>query len=173
MRRIRLLIAGFAVTAATAVAVTHPGTARADIYNEWHPSFANGLCMGVAGGNMTPGTPIITWGCDGSFNQHWGLDPDSGSPNTFLLRNERNPSECLSVDQKSRSVGAHLVIWTCKSVSDNQDQRWSIADAPTAAIINFNSGLQILPGGNRQGADVIQGATQAPFLWMRDDFVIS
>jgi hypothetical protein len=77
------------------------------------------------------------------------------------------------VDRKSTSAGAHLVIWPGKNVSDNQDQRWSIADAPTAAIINFNSGSQILPGGNRQGAEVIQGNNQVPFLWSRDNFVIS
>jgi hypothetical protein len=170
MRKLPLLIAALAVTVTTALA--YPGTAKADIFNEWHPPFANGQCMGVAGGNMTPGTPIIDWQCDNSLNQLWGLDLNSGTQNAYLLRNERNHSECLSVDQKSTNVGAHLVIWPCKSVSDNQDQRWIIADAPTAAIINFNSGLQILPGGDRAGAEILQGTNQVPFLWVRDDFVI-
>jgi hypothetical protein len=159
-----------AVTAA--VALAQPGTAKADVYNEWQDPTTS-LCMGVAGGNMTPGTPIITWGCDGSFNQHWGLDPNSGVPNTYLLTNERDPSKCLSVDKKSTNAGAQLVIWPCKNVTDNQDQRWIIADLPTVVIRNWNSGLQIVPGGNRAGAEVIQGDPQAPsFLWHRDDFVL-
>lgn len=105
--------------------------------------------MGVMGGNMTPGTAIITWACDGTSNQFWEFDTNSGAPDTFLLRNSANPSECLSVFQKATYVGAPLVIWPCKGFDDNQDQRWSRSDFPSAPIYNFNSGLQIRPSARK------------------------
>lgn len=169
MRKLSVLIAGVAVTAAAALA--HPGIAKATTYNEWQTE--NGLCMGVQGGDMTPGTAIITWACDGTPNQHWALDSFSGAPNTFLLRNEANPNECLSVFEKAMYLGAPLVIWPCKDFSDNQDQRWSVADAPSTFIINFNSGLMILPWGSGEGAAVVQWDGRAQYLWAPADFVIA
>lgn len=169
MRKLRALIAGLAAIAiALAVALTVPEVAKAASYNEWQ---TNGLCMGVQGGNMTPGTAIITWACDDSLNQFWGLDTNSGAPNYFLLRNEADPSECLSVFQKSANIGAPLVIWPCKAVSDNQDQRWSLATAPSTVIHNFNSGLQIV-SSNTQGSAVVQWDIRIPYFWMPMDFVI-
>jgi hypothetical protein len=55
----------------SALAIAHPGIAKAATYNEWQTT--GGLCMGVQGGNMAPGTPIIIWACDGSNNQFWGM----------------------------------------------------------------------------------------------------
>jgi hypothetical protein len=78
--------------------------------------------MGVMGGNMAPGTAIITWACDGTSNQFWEFDEFTGTPGTFLLRNESNPGECLSVFQKATYAGAPLVIWPCKDSSDNQER---------------------------------------------------
>ncbi len=164
MRRLSVLIAGLAVTAALAI----PGSAKAANYNVWQTE--NGLCMGVMGGNMQPGTAIITWTCDGTNNQFWGLDPNSGAPNTFLLRNLANTGECLSVLGKGTGIGTPLVIWPCKVFSDNQDQRWSIADAPTTVIVNSNSGLQILPSGP-QGTDVVLWDGRVPYFWAPMDFV--
>lgn len=172
MRKLHVLIVGLAVTAvAVAVpAIAIPGIAEAATYNEWQTE--DGLCMGVMGGNTTPGTPVITWACDGTPNQFWGLDPNSGAPNTFLLRNEANPGECLSVFESATYIGAPLVIWPCKAVSDNRDQRWSLADAHSVAIYNFNSGLQVVPSGP-QGSDVVQWDGRIPYFWTANDFVIS
>ena len=161
MRKIRLLIAGLAVTA-VALAVAHPGTAKAANYTEWVTT--DGLCMGVQGGNMAPGTTIITWACDGTNNQFWAMDFNSGAPNTFLLRNLANSSECLSVFNKALYLGAPLVIWPCKAFNDNQDQRWQRADAFSVPIYNFNSGLQILPSGS-QGSAIVQWDGRVPYPW--------
>jgi galactose oxidase len=168
MRKLRVLIAGVAVTAAAAL--VHPGIAHATTYNEWQTE--NGLCMGVQGGDMTPGTAIITWACDGTPNQHWTLDWFSGASNYFLLRNEANPNECLSVFEKAQYLGAPLVIWPCKDFSDNQDQRWSVSNAPSTFIINYNSGLMVIPNGSGQGATVMQWDGRAQYYWSPADFQV-
>ena len=119
--------------------------------------------MGVQGGNMTPGTAIIDWTCDGSLNQLWTADPFSGATGAYLLRNAANPTECLSVFQKETTMRAPLVIWPCKDVSDNQDQRWSIAST-IAPIYNWASGLQILPSGG-QGSQIWLWDSRVPYVW--------
>jgi hypothetical protein len=172
MRKLRLLIALIAGLAlAVALAVAHPGIAQAYAqYNEW--TTPDGLCMGVQGGNMTPGTAIISWTCDDSNNQFWGMDFNSGAPNYFLLRNLANPSECLSVLNKATNIGAPLVIWGCKKVSDNQDQRWQRADAYSVPIFNFNSSLQILPSGGK-GSVIEQWDDRIAYPWVGMDFVLA
>jgi hypothetical protein len=166
MRKLLVLITGLAVAAAVALAV--PGSASAAQYNVFQTE--DGLCMGVQGGNMTPGTVIITWTCDESLNQFWSMDSNSGASGYWLLRNGANPNECLSVFQKATYVGAQLVIWPCKAFNDNQDQRWSIADAHSVPILNFNSGLEILPSGS-QGSAVVQWVNRVPYNWTFNDFV--
>jgi hypothetical protein len=162
MRKLRLFIALIAGLGATAAALAHPGIAKATDYTEW--TTPDGLCMGVTGGNMGPGTAVITWACDGTDNQFWAMDPNSGAPNTFLLKNLADPTECLSVFNKAQYLGAPLVIWPCKDVSDNEDQRWSRANLPKAPIYNFYSGLQILPSGP-QGSAVVQWDGRVPYSW--------
>jgi hypothetical protein len=168
MRKLRLLIAGLAVSA-VALAVARPGIAQADTYHEWLTT--DGFCMGVQGGNMTPGTPIITWKCDESSNQLWTADyANAGAPNTFLLRNAANSNDCLSVFNKATYLGAPLVIWPCKGTGDNQDQRWYSAAGPTIPIYNGNSGLQILPLGGQNPA-VVQWDGRVPYAWTAAVFV--
>jgi hypothetical protein len=162
MRKLRLLIALMAGLAVAALALANAGTAKASNYTEWVTP--DGLCMGVTGGNMTPGTTIITWNCDGTNNQFWAMDFNSGSPNTFLLRNLADPTQCLSVFNKATYLGAPLVIWPCKAFSDNQDQRWSRATAFSAPIYNFNSGLQVLASGS-QGSAIEQWDGRVPYSW--------
>jgi hypothetical protein len=130
--------------------------------------------MGVQGGNMTPGTAIITWACDGTPNQAWTPDANSGAPNYYLLRNEADPTECLSVFEKAMYNGAPLVIWPCKDFNDNQDQRWMLAAASGVnhfIIYNFNSGLLMLPSGS-QGSQVVQWDGRAQYVWTAAGFVI-
>ena len=166
MRKSRRLIALAAGLAAAAAVLAHPGAAKAANYNAWQGP--DGLCFGVQGGNMAAGTPIISWQCDGSNNQQWSEDTNSGAPNTFLLRNLANPSECLSVWGEATYLDAPLVIWPCKAFNDNADQRWSRANTTSAPIYNFNSGLQILPGGFSPpgpGAAIVQWDGRVPYPW--------
>ena len=61
------------------------------------------------------------------------------------------------------SPGWRLVIWPCKDVSINQDQRWSIAST-NAPIYNWASGLQILPSGG-QGSQIWLWDSRVPYDW--------
>jgi hypothetical protein len=141
MRKLLILIAGLAVTT---LALVVPGTAKATQFNTW--TNPDGLCMGVQGGNMTPGTAIIVWTCDGSLNQLWALDANSGANGAYLFRNAANTTECLSVFQMETTMRAPLVIWPCKDVSNNQDQRWDIPPlATTLPLRNWASNLVITP----------------------------
>jgi hypothetical protein len=170
MRKIRVLIAGLAVAA---VALAVPGTAHAANYNEWLTG--NGFCMGVQGGDsqvvINNPAPIITWACDGTNNQFWSEDTNSGAPGYVLLRNGANHNFCLSVNGMATNLGAQLVIWQCKDSSQNQDQRWAIADAPSTFIINYNSGLMVIPWGSQEGANVVQWDGRAQYHWSPQDFV--
>jgi len=165
MRKLLILIAGLA---ATTLALVVPGTAKATSFNTWaNPS---NLCLGVYGGDMTPGTAIIDWTCDGSLNQLWALDPNSGAPGSYLFRNAANTSECLSVFQMETTMRAPLVIWPCKDQSSNQDQRWNVAvGAGTAPIYNWASGLQILPSGG-QGSQIWLWDSRVPYKWTAGSF---
>jgi hypothetical protein len=68
------------------------------------------------------------------------------------------------VFNKSLYPGAPLVIWPCKAFNDNQDQRWSRADAFSVPIYNFNSSLLILTSGP-QGSAIVQWDTRALYPW--------
>jgi hypothetical protein len=76
------------------------------------------------------------------------------------------------VFEKAQYLGAPLVIWPCKNFSDNQDQRWSVANAPSTFIINYNSGLMMIPSGP-QGSDIIQWDGRAQYYWSPMDFVVT
>ena len=165
MRKLLIFIAGLA---ATALALAVPGTAKATQFNTWQTP--QGLCMGVQGGNMTPGTAIIDWTCDGSLNQLWTEDPNSGQPGYYLIENAANTTECLSVFQMETTNGAPLVIWPCKDQSSNQDQRWQ---APLFTNIfplrNSASNLQVVPSGG-QGSQLGLWDSRIPFYWDAADF---
>lgn len=165
MRKLLMLIAGLAVTA---LALVVPGTAKATQFNTWMTP--DGLCMGVQGGNMTPGTAVIDWTCDGSLNQLWALDGNSGAPGSWLFRNAANTTECLSVFQMETTMRAPLVIWPCKDQSNNQDQRWTIAPlATTLPIYNWASNLQIVPSGG-QGSQLWLWDSRIPYNWTAGNF---
>jgi len=98
----------------------------------------------VAGGNVTNGTPTIVWRCNGNTEQIWTVDfiAQNGRP-PFLVRNGTNRNKCLSVANNSRNNGAQMVIWDCKPLETNEDQRWLFSDGvPIGCTIftNWSSG---------------------------------
>jgi hypothetical protein len=148
-RLVRVVAVGLAVIVAT---VALPGPAGAhhstDPYNGVRLTWTNGqtgLCLGVAGGDVTNGKAIILWACNGNSDQTWtaeSVNPDGHGP--YLFKNGTNPNKCLSVANKSLSQFAALVIWDCKPSNDNQDQRWYIVGwprSPFTGIQNDNSDL--------------------------------
>jgi hypothetical protein len=79
-------------------------------------------CLRVLGGNMTNGTAVVTWNCNGHPDQAWEtLNVFSGS--WVQIRNTQNPNKCLGVLKSATTNGSSLVIWDCNS---NGDQLWAI-----------------------------------------------
>ncbi|HYD79207.1 MAG TPA: ricin-type beta-trefoil lectin domain protein [Paucimonas sp.] len=75
-----------------------------------------GKCMDIEGNNMSNGTPIHHWSCQGQITQLWYQDPDG------LLRNKNNPDKCADVHAFGTGNGSKLVIWDC---NDKTNQRFS------------------------------------------------
>lgn len=91
-----------------------------------------GKCMDIEGNNMSNGTPVHHWSCQGQVTQLWYHDPDG------LLRNKNNPDKCVDVFAFGTGNGSKLVIWDCNDKS-NQRFSWSgqtlrPAHAPGKAI---------------------------------------
>lgn len=123
----------------------------------------NNRCLGIAGGNMTDGTPAVQWTCNGHVDQEWVVAPtnngwyelvnqatyDNGDPTNW---------SCLGVAGGSLALGAIMVIWHCNG---HLDQQW--APGPTASgapstITDRNSGMVIAVngGGTADGLNIIQ-----------------
>lgn len=91
-----------------------------------------GKCMDIEGNNMSNGTPVHHWSCQGQVTQLWYHDPDG------LLRNKNNPDKCVDVYAFGTGNGSRLVIWDCND-QGNQRFAWSgqtlrPAHAPGKAI---------------------------------------
>jgi hypothetical protein len=120
------------------------------------------LCMGVAAGNMNNDTPIIQWRCNDNSDQTWL--PESLSINglgPFLLRNGSNRNKCLGVRNASTGFGTALVIFDCKPISVNIDQRWTFKDNTVTGCTIFINGkssrVATVSGGSMdEGAPIIQ-----------------
>lgn len=143
-----VVIAVVAVVAAVAI----PGAASAEgpydgVRLIWKNLDSNGQCLGVAGGDVTNGRPIILWGCNGNADQTWtAVSVYGGGSAPYVFHNGANPNKCLSVAGKSLNEFAGIVIWDCKPASDNQDQRWytvSWRGATYVALQNYNSNLYL------------------------------
>jgi hypothetical protein len=114
-------------------------------------------CLGVLRGNMTNGTPVVLWECNGHVDQQWSVVPREGSL-YYEFRNKRNPNKCLGVSGRSLERGTRLVIWDCHGTND---QRWRVEPVPDAngyRIRNLNSQqfVSVLHGSTADGAHIVQ-----------------
>jgi hypothetical protein len=162
MRKLSATLAVVLTLVAIMVAVQWPAGATVPPENvslNWINN--SGLCMGVEGGIMSPGTHIIIWDCDNSRNQAWSAQPVPGSTEDFTLRTGGDPHMCLSVAARSTQDGAALVIWDCKEMDANFDQRWRFESMRWPGhnfIVNRRSDkvIGVLRGDTRRGAQVVQ-----------------
>jgi hypothetical protein len=92
-----------------------------------------GYCLGVAGGRMVSGTPIIVWPCNGNPDQAWITVPNPDPNYGYLrrLKNVADPTKCLSVAAASWRDGARMIIWDCLPVDNHH---------------NNGQGLNFVPG---------------------------
>jgi Ricin-type beta-trefoil lectin domain len=160
LKRLPALAAGLAVVLAGVTIATpaHAAIPPSGVKLNWLNSTTN-FCLGVAAGNVTNGTAIIVWACNGNTDQAWtaeSVNPFASGP--YLLRNGTNRNKCLSVAAMSKNNGAVLVIWDCKAVGANSDQLWTFKDGTTSGttnLVNVNSGLLM----GVQGGSLSEGAT--------------
>ena len=140
MKRYRWALACAAVATALSLgALTTLTTlpAKADGPAKTWISQGAGKCLGVLAGNMTNGTAVVQWACNGSPDQKWVISTGSqagvpdGQPTT--IRNSKNQSKCLGVNASATNDGANLVIWDCNG---SLDQQWVFENvvAPSRGI---------------------------------------
>lgn len=125
MKRHRWALACAAVATALSLSALTILPAKADGPAKTWISQGAGKCLGVQGGNMTNGTPVMQWTCNGHPDQQWLITTSSpfGVPDgqVTTLRNFENPFKCLGVTSSATNDGANLVIWDCNG---NSDQNW-------------------------------------------------
>jgi galactose oxidase len=130
-----------AVVAALAMTGVNSLPAKADgtFISQWFTQ-GTGDCLGVYGGNMTNGTPVVQWPCNGNPDQTWEIQTVNGPPmnDGYTLTwtqvvNYQDPSKCLGVLGGAIGDGAPLVIWDCNG---HTDQRWlfSVMLTPTPGV---------------------------------------
>jgi hypothetical protein len=155
----RTLIGVLIIGASLAVAAPANAALPAPNVKLIFPNAQTNLCLGVAAGDVTNGTPIIVWHCNNNTDQTWTADPQSDG--SFLMRNGTNRNKCLSVGNMSKSNGAPMEIWDCKTPDQNADQRWFFRNSPLSTctiFVNENSNrvMGVQGGATNEGAAVIQ-----------------
>lgn len=104
-------------------------------------------CLGVLNGDMTNGTPVVSFTCNGHPDQTWEITNPPGR-NTTSIRNSQDPGKCLGVLASGTSNGANLVIWDCNG---SADQNWDFRGAfGCFTIQNQNAAPKVVGilGGN-------------------------
>jgi hypothetical protein len=125
----------------------------------------SGKCLGVAGGNVVNGAPVVQWDCIGHPDQYWSaVGIDDGL--YYQFHNQANPNKCLGVPGSSTNAGAQLVVWDC---INHNDQFWAVVAAwrlnPNDSgyvLVNLNSALVIGVGGGYTG----NGAAVVQWPWV-------
>jgi|HubBroStandDraft_6_1064221.scaffolds.fasta_scaffold680851_1 hypothetical protein len=99
-----LSMAGVAFTA---------GTAAADA-TQW---MISSKCIDVPSWNVSNGTNVELWACNGGSNQEWLYEPDN------TIRPAFDPSKCLDLPSWQTADGTLLDIWDCNGGSN---QQWTL-----------------------------------------------
>jgi endonuclease/exonuclease/phosphatase family metal-dependent hydrolase len=106
----------------------------------------SGLCMDIAGAQMSPGTNVLQWYCSGDNWQKWSYDPTTG-----LIRSLNDPRYCLD-NNGYYDDGADLKIWTCNG---NANQRFTL-NANDGTIRSRTNPIQVVDAvGAAAGNDII------------------
>lgn len=142
--------------------------ARADGVFTWG-RFLNvnsGQCMGVLGGVVSAGKPIVQWPCNGSSDQTWGWIDNGSDPNSWgNIYNFQNPTVCLSLANDSE--GAQLVVAACTNNDLWLPSMLDFTSAPTYVLYagsdNYVAAVSEGPGtnnGQNDGTGVISWVDQ-------------
>jgi hypothetical protein len=72
-------------------------------------NYQTDLCLGVAAGTPTPGTPLITWTCDNSANQTWSAAPKkTGDTSYYAVKNYVADNTCMHVPYDSSGTKGQI-----------------------------------------------------------------
>jgi Ricin-type beta-trefoil lectin domain-like len=90
--------------------LTQPPAKAASTFTENWFSEGSGKCLGALGGNMTNGTPVVQWTCNGHPDQMWEIQIVNSIPggNWTQIQNAQDPSKCLGVLGSATST---VPIW--------------------------------------------------------------
>jgi len=136
-------------------------------------------CLGVSGGNMTPGTKLILWNCNGAPDQNWNFIPYangafpqfplSGSEYEQMWTGGASSPTGAPDDYSSRCIAlgnglvfpklANVIIWNCNA--ETTDQGWSAEYAGNDANghqcywLNNQKGDAIPPGYTFAGVSTL------------------
>jgi len=172
-RRLPFVAAAAAMVAVAGLAVAMPADASsARTFKTWVNS-SNGLCMGVSGGNMNNGTPVISWTCNGNADQYWEYQGGPG-PGFYPFRNLANQNKCLSLlrNQWDGTLNTgDLVISDCDG-SAEQTWQWTLTASGASQVHNGIGGNPLWGGsaeGDPCGIDIHDGEdNDAIFTWRTD-----
>ena len=93
----------------------------------------NGLCVDVYRGQITPGTPVISYRCTGHVNQRWSRNqpmPRGGNRNVVdaAVIPQIATTKCLDMTSDNR-----LVLWNCHG-GKNQKFTFRIGESGTISV---------------------------------------
>jgi hypothetical protein len=116
-------------------------------------------CLGVTASNITPGTGLIIWDCDGTPNQNWNAQGFSGSYDQLWDSAAPAPpnsnAQCMALGNNGNTNdGQQLVIWNCNA--GTHDQGWQLVftgtDASGHSCYNLKNEKAAEQGHNRVAA---------------------
>ncbi len=139
--------------------VAHSGLAQAQTTGTITLSGTT-LCADDYNDEVTAGTAVITWACNGEANQTWKATP-SGAGYVFV---NLNTGLCMDVSGASVTAGAPVIQWTCNGQAN---QTFKLTPQGSGyAIVPSHSGLCLAAASTTaQGPQILQqscagGATQ-------------
>ncbi|MGC0422483.1 RICIN domain-containing protein [Embleya sp. AB8] len=123
---------------------------------EIHRTYADGehpdLCLGIQGGSVNYGAPVIQWNCNNNSDQRWYQRWESGRLELVNV----NSGLCLDIPGGSRNAGVGLVQWQCNG---GANQKWFTRNARYGSVLmsNYNQLVADMPGGtDALGTQLIQ-----------------
>jgi len=115
------------------------------------------MCMDLAGGKTSPGTPLQVWHCLGTWNQQWWLSRG------ITLRVVEDWTYCLDLAGGKTDNGTPIQLWKCNGL---ENQKWKFENYVIQSIKDPSKCIDA--GSMKEGNylmiwDCIAGAAQQKF----------
>ncbi len=70
------------------------------------------MCLEMPGSSTSWGTQLIQWGCNGTINQSWSVEPSGSGWGGYRIRSNYN-NLCVDIRDYSYANGAAIQQWPC------------------------------------------------------------